>query len=100
MSSTISLIVGDGVQGDVVVRAGGSSGAKSDTQNLDKPAVGFHVNVDGNISIKMSTRSDAPTLYYVVKAGGSYPYRVARVMSTGTSLANADIVLLYGPSST
>lgn len=100
MSSTISLLVGDGVQGDVAVRAGGSTGAKSDTQNLEKPSTGFHANVDGNISIKMSTRDGAPTLYYVVKAGGSYPYRVARVMSTGTSLANADIVLLYGPSST
>jgi hypothetical protein len=100
MSSTISLLVGDGVQGDVAVRAGGSTGAKSDTQNLDKPATGFHANVAGTVAIKMSTRSDAPTLSFVVVAGGSYPYRVARVMSTGTSLTNAELVLLYGPSST
>lgn len=96
MSSTTSLIVGGFADGDTVTRVGGSTGAKSDTQALEKRGVGVHINVDGTIALK---DPEGRTGNFTVKAGSSFAYAVNQVLSTGTSLANDEFVILYGPSS-
>lgn len=94
MSSTISFIVGTVVSGSSVLKTDGSAGAKSDTYGLASPAIGFHANAAGNIAFK---DSDGNLVTATVTAGTSYPYRVAQVMSTNTTLTDAQIILLYGP---
>lgn len=96
MSSTTSLIVGGFADGDTVTRVGGSTGAKSDSEALEKRGVGVHINVDGTIRLK---DPEGRTGNFVVKAGSSFAYAVNQVSSTGTSLANDEFVILYGPSS-
>ena len=51
MSSTISLTVGTGTQGNLVVKSDGSTGARSDIHKLQKVALAFHANADGNATI-------------------------------------------------
>lgn len=94
--STTSLIVGGYEDGDQVERVGGATGAKSDTDALEKRGVGVHINVDGTIALK---DPEGRTGNFVVKAGSSFAYAVNQVLSTGTSLANTEFVILYGPSS-
>lgn len=90
----IGLIVGTFKSGAAVLRVGGSAGARSDTQDLINPGVGVHANADGTIALR---DSDGNSCEFVVKAGGFYPYRIARVLNTGTTLTNSQFNILYGP---
>lgn len=92
--STISLIVGTYVSGTNAVKADGSTGAQSDAQDLRYPAIGIHCSAAGTITL---LDGDGNQATFTVTAGSFYPYRIRRVLDTGTSLTDAEMVLLYGP---
>jgi len=94
--STISLIVGGYVAGSNAATTDGTTGAKSDTYALSKPAIGVHINAAGTITLKDPEGNLAT---FTVASGSSLAYRVSQVMSTNTSLTNAEFILLYGPGS-
>lgn len=78
-----------------VLRSDGTTGtAKSDTLKLAAPAHGFHANAAGTVTAK---DPDGNSNAFVVVAGGTYPYEVAQIMSTGTTLADTEIILGWGP---
>jgi len=96
MSSTISFSVGSRLSGDVALKSDDTAGVRSDTLNLKKHALGFHANADGAVAINRDPEVSGSVVIQV-KQGQFYPYQVVRVFNTGTTLANADIILLYGP---
>lgn len=67
--------------------------AKSDTRSLKVPASGFHANADGTVTIKDRHGNEVE---YAVNAGTGYPYEVAQILATGTTLADSEIVLGWG----
>lgn len=91
---TISLIVGTYVSGTNAIKTNGSTGAQSDTLDLRYPAIGLHCSAAGTVAL---LDGDGNSATFTVTAGSFYPYRIRRVLDTGTSLADADMVLLYGP---
>lgn len=94
MSNLSSLIWITQKSAASVLRSDDTTGtAKSDTLKLKVPAVGFHANVDGTVTIKDRYGN---SVAYVVKAGNSYPYEVGQLMSTGTTLADTEINLGWG----
>ncbi len=97
MSSTISFLAGSYIDGDRALLADGvTAGCQSDTQLLQKAAVGFVPTAAGTIKVGDGRGGYAT---FTVVAGSVYPVRVAQVYDTGTSLTNAQIQLLYGPVS-
>lgn len=79
---------------DSVLLSDGTTGsAKSDTLKLAAPALGFHANADGTVTIKDRYGN---SVAHKVKEGNSYPYEVAQLMSTGTTLADTEINLGWG----
>ena len=83
------------VQGDVALLADGTTaGAKSDTQKLQVPADGVHINVAGTFKfVDTAGNTNAIT----VNAGQSSAYAISQVLSTGTTLANTEFSLFRGP---
>lgn len=96
MSSTISFLAGSYIDGDRALLANGTAGCQSDTQLLQKAAIGFVPTAAGTIKVGDGRGGYAT---FTVVAGSVYPVRVAQVYDTGTSLTNAQIQLLYGPVS-
>lgn len=78
-----------------VLRSDGSTGScKSDTLKLAAPCHGFHANATGTVTVKDSAGT---SVALDVAEGSTYPYEVAQIMSTGTTLADTDLVLGWGP---
>jgi hypothetical protein len=96
--STISLIAGFLVAGDVALKSDGTPGVRSDTHGLQKPAIGFHANADGTVALEYPLGTGTSIVTLNVKDGSFYPYAVRKIRNTGTSLTNAQIELAYGPA--
>lgn len=79
------------------------SDCRSDSLYLKHEAQGFHANADGTVTVEGPPLAHSPPnspgdiATFVVKAGVTYAYRIAKVRLTGTPMAAADIVLLYDP---
>lgn len=76
---------------------------RSDTLYLESEAQGFHANADGVVMLEAPPRRGAKSgsagrkAPFAVKAGMYYPYRFVKVWDTGTTLAAADLILLFEP---
>lgn len=66
----------------------------SDTLNLRGEVQGLHVNTGGDVKV-MDTEGNVTLV--TLAASTPYPYRIRRIFSTDTTVAAADIVLLYQP---
>lgn len=97
MSSTISFISNSRVAGDVALKSDGTSGVKSDTLSLKNPCIGLMVTADGTVAVDSAPDKPTVSVPLVLKAGSIYPFGVRRIFSTGTTLNDNQIVLLYGP---
>lgn len=76
---------------------------RSDTLYLESEAQGFHANADGVVVLEAPPRRGARSgsagrkAPFTVKAGVYYPYRFVKVWDTGTTLAAADLILVFEP---
>lgn len=85
-------VIEDLNSGSNVTTTDGSTGAKNDTYELSRHAVGVMVTSAGDIKIK-TLKGNARTIN--LAANVFYPLGVKQVYSTGTAQTNAQIVLLY-----
>lgn len=76
---------------------------RSDTLYLQQEAQGLMANADGVVVLEAPPRRGTKSggvgkkAPFAVKAGGIYPLRFVKVWDTGTTLAAADMILLYEP---
>lgn len=80
------------LQGDVVTKTNGVAGARSDTVDLARPCIGIHALAAGTVKVKTHKGCDAQ--FYITQ-GGTVSIVAVRVYDTGTSVANANLVLLF-----
>lgn len=85
-------VIEDFNSGSSVTTTDGSTGAKNDTYELSRHAVGILVTSAGDIKIK-TLKGNERTIN--LAANVFYPLGVKQVYSTGTAQTNAQIVLLY-----
>jgi hypothetical protein len=93
MGSLYSFTAVESVEGTNAVKADGNAGAKSDTINLQRAALGLHAKADGSVKI-VDQAGNVSVLRAV--AGQDYSRLIVRVYSTDTTLANDEFNLLYG----
>lgn len=95
MSTMIGFLISSSARGDEALKTDGAAGAKSDTLNLKRPAVGVLLSVAGTFKI-LTDEGDTQTYASGELALGVWhPIRVKRVFSTGTGLANTEFRLGY-----
>lgn len=87
-----SLTPKSSIQGDAVLKANDVAGARSDTVNLKRPAVGVHALAAGSVKI-LDAKGNGSTLY--LTQGGTVSVVIVRVYDTGTTVANANLVLFF-----
>ena len=80
------------IQGDAVLKANDTAGARSDTVNLKRPAVGIHALAAGSVKI---LDAKGPRIDALPHAGGTVSVVIVRVYDTGTTVANANLVLFF-----
>lgn len=80
------------ISGSDAVKTDGTLGALSDSVNLRTPAVGVHALASGTLRIR-DERGNTSDLTAV--AGSDYPRSILRVLATGSTLSNAQFVLLF-----
>ena len=81
-------------RGDVAKKTDGTTGAKSDTLGLSRPAIAFILHTAGSIRF---ADGDGNTVNFAsgeLAVGVAHALEVRQVMSTGTSLANSEFSLL------
>ena len=93
MSGTIiTAIPTNALNGDVAKKSNGVAGVRSDTLALLRNAVGFMINAAGSVTV---VTAKGGTVTLTPAAGVPIGLEIQQVKNTGTSVANADIVLFY-----
>jgi hypothetical protein len=93
MSGTIiTAVPTNALNGNVALKADGTSGVRSDLVALKRWAVGFMLNAAGSVTV-VTGKGGTVTLTPAV--GVPIGLEIQQVRNTGTSVANADIVLFY-----
>lgn len=82
-------------RGDAVKLTDGSTGAKSDTLNLKREAVGVMLRTAGSLSLVTPEGDTQSWASGELLVGQIYPMRIKRVRSTGTGLTNAQFDLFF-----
>jgi hypothetical protein len=88
----ITAIPTNALNGDAALKSNDAAGVRSDTLDLKRWAVGFMLNTATTIKVRTAKGGDV-TL--TPAAGVPIGLEIKRVFNTGTTAANADIVLFY-----
>lgn len=80
------------ISGSDAVKTDGTLGALSDTLDLRTPAVGVHALASGTLRIR-DERGNTADLNAI--EGSDYPRSICRVLATGSTLTDAQFVLLF-----
>lgn len=82
-------------RGDLVKLTDGSTGAKSDTYELKRHAVGLMLRTAGAISLVTAEGDTQTWASGELNPGQMYPMGIKQVKSTGTGLTNAQFDLFF-----
>jgi hypothetical protein len=94
--SVHTSIATDTRTGATAALSDGTIGALSDSKDLRRRAVGFIVHAAGTVRVTTEEQDDGVYTDWPAPAVGIlYPVTIRRLWSTGTSVAAANITLLY-----